>query len=281
MVDKKSVLELHNICKKYEDKVIIKDLSLTLRTGEIAGVLGKNGVGKTTLFKLILGLIKNDEGKMLILGKQCIFGDREAYSKVTGMIEYPYLYKHLSGYDNLIYYASLFGKIDDSYISELIDCFELRKYINKKVHSYSMGTKQKLYFVMALVVKPRLLLLDEPMNGMDPLMIEQVRMILFEIAKKKKVAILISSHNLNEIQKLCDTYVFMAEGGVYEVVNKKDLNNSVIDEARWNISVHNSEKEKVISLLQRENICYDIIEKETTNKYSALDNIFKHWQEEH
>lgn len=280
MSDEKNVLELYDICKKYKNKVIIKNLSLTLKSGEIVGVLGKNGVGKTTLFKIILGLVKKDQGELLILGEQCVFGDCQAYDKVTGMIEHPCLYEWLSGYDNLIYYASLFKRVDNNYIFELINRFELQKYIYKKVHTYSMGTKQKLYFAMALSVKPRLLVLDEPMNGMDPLMIEEVRMLLLEIAKKEKVTILISSHNLNEIQKLCDTYVFMSVGGVHKVVNKEELNNCDIDEMRWNISVHNSEREKLISLLQRENICYDIVESKVCNHYYTLENNFKQWQEE-
>ncbi|MBR1413887.1 MAG: ABC transporter ATP-binding protein [Bacilli bacterium] len=206
----KNVLECSNVCKKYNDNYILNNIDLNIKEGEIVGLIGKNGVGKTTLIKVILNLTNIDDGIINICGYN---KDINSLKSIGAIIENPTFYDYLTGYDNL-YLES--DNIDN--ITGVIDLLNLHSYINKKVKNYSLGMKQKLGIACTLVNNPKLVILDEPTNGLDPEAIIDLRNILFNL-KKEKVGILISSHNLKELESFCDSIYLLNKSKLEKIEN--------------------------------------------------------------
>ena len=191
----KVVLSATNIWKKIGHNVIVNDLSLKLYEGDIVGFIGSNGAGKTTTIKLLLGLQTLNGGKVLIneydLKKDFI----NAISNVGAIIENPDLYMYMTGYENLRISAILHN-IPTSRIEEVVELVGLKDKIHDKVKKYSLGMRQRLGIAQAILHKPKVLILDEPMNGLDPIGIKELKDLLIKLSQKEKIAILISSHLL-------------------------------------------------------------------------------------
>lgn len=210
------MLEVDHISKSYKKQKVLDDVSFTMDKGEIIGLIGSNGAGKTTLMKILTRLINRFDGTFVF------DSDQENYSrKIGSVIEYPSFYGHLSGLDNLMYFASISGGIDDKNIHEIIKMLHMESYIEKKAKTYSLGMKQRLGIAQALLNSPELLILDEPTNGLDPKGVIETRNIIFEVAKKKNVAVLISSHNLSEIEKICDRVLMLDNGKLIQEIDVK------------------------------------------------------------
>ena len=197
------LLEVKNVNKYFGKKRVLKNVSFSVDEGEILGFIGPNGAGKTTTIKLILGLQSISDGKVFINGYDVTKDFSKAIEKVGAIVESPDMYMYLSGRKNLEMVARMYDNISKSRIDEVIKLVGLENRINDKVSKYSLGMRQRLGIAASLIHSPNLLILDEPTNGLDPEGIKELRVLLKNLAKKEKVGILISCHNLSELESFC------------------------------------------------------------------------------
>lgn len=220
------VLKVDNVYKRLGKRDIIRGISFSVKEGEIFGFLGPNGAGKTTTIRMLVGLIAPNKGTISIMGKE-ISKEREAALKEVGaVVENPELYAYLSGRENLNQIAAI-RKISKNEINEIIKLVGLENRIDDKVKKYSLGMKQRLGLGAALISNPKLLILDEPTNGLDPSGIMDFRQIIKNAASERKTSIFISSHILSEVQQLCDTVAFIDNGvikSIESISGNNDLN---------------------------------------------------------
>lgn len=208
------VLEISHVSKKFGSRMILHDISLDIYEGDIVGLIGPNGAGKTTLIKTILNLYHTNKGTIKICGYDTKKNLEQALSKVGCIIENPDMYQNLSGRKNLEITALINGIKDKNYINQMISFVKLDTRIDDKVKKYSLGMKQRLGLANALMKKPKLLILDEPTNGLDPIGIKELREMLKQISRQENMSILISSHILSEIENICDEIVIIDEGKI-------------------------------------------------------------------
>ena len=217
------VLKCDGLYKNFGRKEILKNVSLSLEEGSILGFIGPNGAGKTTTIKLILGLQSITEGNVTINGYDIKKDFTKAIERVGTIVENPDLYMYLSGYENLKVISRMYKGIEKERIEEVIDLVGLRNRIKDKVSKYSLGMRQRLGIAQAILHKPNLLILDEPNNGLDPEGIKEVRDLLVNLAKKENMAILISSHNLAELENFCNKISIIKSGEIIETSNIEDI----------------------------------------------------------
>lgn len=210
------VLKCENLHKNFGHKEILKDVSLELEEGDILGFIGPNGAGKTTTIKLILGLQSITSGSVNINGYDISKNFTKAIEKVGAIVENPDLYMYLTGYENLKLIANLYKNVSKERIDEVVKLVKLENRINDKVSKYSLGMRQRLGIAQAILHKPNLLILDEPTNGLDPEGIKEIRELLKELARKENMAVLISSHNLLELETFCNKICIIKNGKVME-----------------------------------------------------------------
>jgi bacitracin ABC transporter ATP-binding protein len=212
------VLEVTNLKKTLGKREIIKNISFSIEEGEIFGFLGPNGAGKTTTIRMLVGLIHPNEGSISICGHDLKNDTEKALREVGAVVENPELYKYLSGRENLMQIARI-RNISKEDVNETIKLVGLEDRIDDKVKKYSLGMKQRLGLAASLLSKPKLLILDEPTNGLDPSGILDFREIVKKAAKEKGMAVFISSHILSEVQHLCDRVAFINHGTIKSVEN--------------------------------------------------------------
>ena len=206
------VLEVNNVSKIIKGKKIVSDFSFFMEEGEIVGLVGPNGAGKTTLMRMIVGLISMNSGNVFINNLSISDNQQECLKHIGAVIETPTFYPYLTGKDNLKLLGSMSGIFGDDDIKRVIELVQLEAGINKKVGTYSMGMKQRLGVAQALLHRPKLIILDEPTNGLDPVGVMDLRLYLKSIAENQKVAILISSHILSELELICNKVVLIKDG---------------------------------------------------------------------
>jgi len=217
-----SILVCEKLNKKIGRKQILTDVSLEIKEGDILGFIGPNGAGKTTTIKLILGLQKITSGKVSINGYDVEKNFEKAIERVGAIVENPDQYMYLSGRDNLKLVANLYKDVDSSRIDEVIKIVGLENRIKDKVSKYSLGMRQRLGIAVALLNKPNLLILDEPTNGLDPEGIKDLRNLLKKLAKEENMGILISSHNLAELESFCTKVAIIQAGKMVESSTLED-----------------------------------------------------------
>ena len=222
----KEILKCENLHKKIGKKEILKGISLELDEGDILGFIGPNGAGKTTTIKLILGLQSITSGKVFINDYDIERDFEKAIAKVGSIVENPDLYMYMSGYDNLKLIANLYKTVDKKRIDEVVN---LENRIHDKVSKYSLGMRQRLGVAQAILHKPTLLILDEPTNGLDPEGIKSMRELLVKLAKEEHMAILISSHNLAELESFCNKVCIIKNGVIIETSDIQDVKKEVSD----------------------------------------------------
>lgn len=256
---KKKVLEVKNLNKKIKKKQILRDVSLYIEEGDIMGFVGPNGAGKTTTIKIILGLQKATSGKIYINGFDIKKDFKKAIEKVGAIVENPDSYMYLTGRQNLELIRRLYDNIPKERIDDIIKLVKLEERIDDKVSKYSLGMRQRLGIAKALVHDPNLLILDEPTNGLDPEGIKELRELLKELALKEHMTIFISSHNLAEIETLCNKISIIQNGKIVE--------NNTID----NIKKLNDKVKYIIEVEKSEDVekTYDIIVKIIQDKNNA------------
>ncbi|NFP92328.1 ABC transporter ATP-binding protein [Clostridium sporogenes] len=208
------ILQVENIHKKIGKREIIKDVSFSVKEGEIFGFLGPNGAGKTTTIRMMVGLIAPTKGRIKIMGHDIQKERIKALKNVGCIVENPDMYNDLTGMQNLKYYADLYGDITKERINEVAELVGLKDRINDKVKKYSLGMKQRLGLGQAILSNPKLLILDEPTNGLDPIGMHEFREIVKDIAKKNNSAVFISSHILSEIEQICDHFEIINKGSI-------------------------------------------------------------------
>ena len=217
------ILEVNNLNKHFGSKQVLFDVSFDLEEGEILGFIGPNGAGKTTTIKLILGLQSIESGSVKINGFDVVTDFERAIARVGAIVESPDTYMYLSGRKNLELMAEYYGDITKERIEEVIELIGLGNRINDKVSKYSLGMRQRLGIGAALLHSPNILILDEPTNGLDPEGIKEVRDLLIKLAKKEHVGILISSHNLAELDNFVTNACIIQNGRIVSISNIEDL----------------------------------------------------------
>ncbi len=241
-----SVLKCENLCKKFGKKQILKNVSLELKQGDILGFIGPNGAGKTTTIKLILGLQSIDSGSVTIKGYDIQKEFEKAIVNVGTIVENPDLYMYMTGYQNLKLIKNMYKNVDDKRIDEVVKLVRLEQRINDKVSKYSLGMRQRLGIAQAILHKPEVLILDEPTNGLDPEGIKELRDLLKELAQKENMGILISSHNLAELESFCNKITIIKNG---EVVETSEINKVKKVEESYIIEVNNLDSiEEIIGI---------------------------------
>lgn len=208
-----TVVELKDVSKKINGKPIIRNLSFSVKRGEVYGFLGPNGSGKTTTIRMMVGLMAMSGGEIYIAGHSIRKERSQALSHVGAIVENPELYGYMSGMKNLIHFSRMSkSPVSKERIMEMVRLVELEEAIHHKVKTYSLGMKQRLGIAQALLHEPSILLLDEPTNGLDPSGIRQLRDYLRNLAKSENIAIVVSSHLLSEVELLCDRVVIINDG---------------------------------------------------------------------
>ncbi|MBY3618222.1 ABC transporter ATP-binding protein [Acinetobacter sp. CUI P1] len=210
------VLSVDGVRKKIGRKWIIDDVTFDVREGEIFGFLGPNGAGKTTTIRMLVDLIRPSEGKITVCGYNVNRNPEKALQFVGSIVENPEVYTYLTGWENLQHFARMQLGIDNARISEVVDIVRLDQRIHDKVSTYSLGMRQRLGIAQALLGRPRLLILDEPTNGLDPKGIKELREFIRKLADEG-LAVFVSSHLLSEIQLLCDRVAIISKGRVLAV----------------------------------------------------------------
>lgn len=233
-----SVLQVKSLTKKYKNRYAVDNISFEIFEGEIFGFLGPNGAGKTTTIKMIAGLAKPTDGDIVICGYPLKTKFEKALRNIGGVIENPILYKDMSGLENLKYFASLYPKIPKERVMEVARLVGLEDRIKDKVKTYSLGMKQRLGIAQALLHNPKLLILDEPTNGLDPNSVLEMRNFLKRLAHKNGVSILISSHILAEMELMCDTIGIMNNGKIIEVKTVDQIKNGEKTKQKIEIAVN-------------------------------------------
>lgn len=216
------VLETKNLLKKYKEHVVIDQVNIHLRKGRIYGLLGRNGAGKTTIMKIILGLTNITSGEISVFGQNLKGNEKNIYPRIGSMIEKPSFYPNLTGMENLKVFSKLRGKISIDVVKKALDVVDL-PYNDKKTFSqYSLGMKQRLGIANAIINDPELLILDEPINGLDPIGIARVRDFIRTLSRQGKT-ILISSHNLTEMGLMADDIGIIHKGVLLEESSYMEL----------------------------------------------------------
>jgi ABC-2 type transport system ATP-binding protein len=210
-------LSVKGLRKTIGKKEIIKGLDFDLKRGEVFGFLGPNGAGKTTTIRMLVGLIKPSSGTIEIGGYNVRKNFTKAMSQMGCIVENPELYSYLTGWENLEHFARMLPEIDRAHMEYVVDLVRLNERIHDQVKTYSLGMRQRLGIAQALLGKPKVLILDEPTNGLDPMGIREMRNFIRYLAEEEGLTVLVSSHLLSEIQLMCDRVAIISKGAVIKV----------------------------------------------------------------
>ena len=242
-----AVIQTMGLSKRYKDRWAVDRLDLRVEQGDVYGFIGRNGAGKSTTLKLLCGLARPTQGEALVFGKP--IRDPVARRRVGALIEQPGLYPDLSGRENLRLYAALLG-LDrpERQVDQILETVGLSPKEKKQVRHYSMGMKQRLGVALALLGGPDLLLLDEPINGLDPEGIREMRELLLRLNRERGLTILVSSHILGELGKIATRYGIIQEGRMVEQVTASELEQKCTDY----LHLRTDQPQKAAALLERE-----------------------------
>lgn len=211
------VVRLQNVTKTISGRTIINRVSFEVHPGEVFGFLGPNGSGKTTTIRMIVGLMGMTDGDIRILDHSVRTEFSKAIVHVGAIVENPEMYKFLTGYQNLLHYARMNPSITKERIQEVVELVGLQGRIHDKVKKYSLGMRQRLGVAQAVMHRPKLLVLDEPTNGLDPAGIRELRDYLRRLAQDEGTAVLVSSHLLSEMELMCDRVAILQNGQIIDV----------------------------------------------------------------
>ena len=261
------VIEAASLTKKYKNFKALDDLNLHVPVGSIYGLIGKNGAGKTTLIRLICGLQKVDSGEYYIYGIKNT--DKEILnvrSRIGAIVETPAIYENLSARDNIIEELTLLGSPTFDDVDELLKLVGLSDVGAKKAGKFSLGMRQRLGIAIALAGNPDILILDEPINGLDPEGIIDIRELILKLNKEKNITILISSHYLDELSKIATHYGFVDKAKMKKEISKDEL----INKMKHRIVLKVNDAKKFIPYLDTQKIAYEIENNKTINIFSNI-----------
>lgn len=247
MANNVPVLEVSDLCKSYGSVKALDHVSLRLEAGRIYGLVGNNGAGKTTLFRLLTQLCFPTSGKIALFGGDSERDLRLARGRMGVLIEAPVLYSMATAEKNLDYVRILKGVKDKSVITEALETFGLADRRKSRVHTFSLGMKQRLGLAMTLIGNSELLLLDEPLNGLDPQGIREISETLIKLARERGVTIFISSHYLAQLSQVADEYIILNKGRVLAQFTQAEL----LDRCRPSVRVVTTRQEYALEVLQQ------------------------------
>ena len=242
----KEAIKTVNLSKKYGKNFVVNDLNLSIESGEIVGFLGLNGTGKTTTMRMLLGLIKPTSGECYIQGNKVDQYNLEVLNEIGYIIETPYSYPDLTVQENLEIVSTLRGLRNKDVVDWVIEKLKLNQYKDKQVKHLSLGNVARLGIAKAIIHKPKILILDEPTNGLDPFGVIEVRELLKELANNLGTTVLISSHKLEEISKIATRIVIIHEGRLIREVESKDL-DKCLEKKLWVSGSNNKAIKAVLS----------------------------------
>jgi ABC-2 type transport system ATP-binding protein len=231
-VERKNTLEVEQVEKTIRGKRIIKGITFTVREGEVFGFLGPNGSGKTTTIRMMVGLIRPTAGRIRVCGYDIQEQHTKALAKVGSIVENPELYPYLTGMENMEHFARMIPGVTRAKIAEVVGRVDLSERIHDKVKDYSLGMRQRLGIAQALLGDPKLLILDEPTNGLDPQGIKELRAFIRQLADEG-LSVFISSHLLSEIQLMCDRVAIIYKGEIIRVGEVDELLNQEFRKVIW------------------------------------------------
>ena len=244
------VLSIRNLSKKLGGRPILHNISLDVYPGEIFGFLGPNGSGKTTTIKLMLGLLHIEEGEISICGHNIATDFEAAVANIGGIIENPEMYSYLTGRQNLEQYRRMYDFIPEERIDDLVRLVGLEGRIDDKISKYSLGMRQRLGIAQALINSPRLLVLDEPTNGLDPAGIRHLRDILKYLAHTEGVSVFVSSHLLAELELMCDRVGVIDRGHLVGINSMEEMHRTA-SEGLVSCEIHLRNRDKALEVLSR------------------------------
>lgn len=284
------VLEVNNLHKTLGKRKIINGINFDVEEGQVFGFIGPNGAGKTTTIRMLVGLISPDSGTVKIMGHNIKTDREKALNEVGVIVENPEIYTYLTGRQNLQQLARIYKNVTDKDINEVIEVVGLKDRIDDKVKKYSLGMKQRLGIAESLMNKPKMLILDEPTNGLDPSGIIELRTLVRKLAKENGMSVFVSSHMLSEVEQMCDIVAFTS-GGVIQSVEK--VNDESKKDKFDNMILKAQNKEKALESLKNIDIVdsFECIEEdinikvlngnspklisELVNKGVLIDEIYK------
>lgn len=282
------MLEVKSVTKSYGNLKAVDKLSFKVEDGEIFGLLGENGAGKTTTFRMIMGLLTPDEGKVLLDGKQI---DYDVTDKIGFVTEERSLLTKLSVKEQIIYYGSLKGMKEDKILKELkywLKKFDIVDYENKQIKELSKGNQQKIQFISAVINKPKLLILDEPFTGLDPINVRMLKDAVYEL-KKEGCSIIFSSHQMEHIEEFCEKLIILVKGkpilegyldkikksyGIKKIILKgEDINTSSIEKIKGVNKIINKKNEIEISIDDSKvvDLVFNEVKKYKVLKFDAME----------
>ncbi|HEX3022493.1 MAG TPA: ABC transporter ATP-binding protein [Lachnospiraceae bacterium] len=220
------ILKTNRLTKAYHGKEVVSNVSMHVKKGEIYGFLGPNGAGKTTLMRMLTNLVKPTSGEIEMFGENLTNTSYEVLKRLGSIIEYPIFYEKLTARENLELHCEYMGYHNKKSIDNALDLVNLRNTDSKPVKDFSLGMKQRLGIARAITTKPELLILDEPINGLDPLGISELRSLFIMLSKEYGITILLSSHILGEIEKIADTVGVIKDGSLIKEVTMDSIRES-------------------------------------------------------
>lgn len=245
-----SMLKTTNIVKKYGNRTVLKNINMNINKGDIYGFIGKNGAGKTTFMRVVLSLTPKDSGEVIYYDNKSI---NDIGLKVGSLIESPGLYKNASAYENMKRFSILYGA-DESKINEILNMVGLGNTGKRKAKDFSLGMRQRLGIAIALLGDPELLILDEPINGLDPEGIKEIRDVIVKLNKEKNITFLISSHLLDELSKIVTKYGIINNGELIEEISAKDLNEKCKNKLIIEVDDTKQALSKLVNIIPKEDI---------------------------
>ncbi|MEX3623382.1 ABC transporter ATP-binding protein [Viridibacillus arvi] len=223
------ILKTNQLTKVFEGKEVVSGVNMHVKQGEIYGFLGPNGAGKTTIMKMITNLIKPTSGDIEIFGQKLTNTSYEVLKRMGTIIEYPIFYEKLTARENLYLHCEYMGYYDKKSIDHALDLVKLNNVEDKKVKDFSLGMKQRLGIARAITTKPELLILDEPINGLDPIGIKELRELFKMLCKEYGITLLVSSHILAEMEQMADTIGVIQNGKLIKEVSMKSIKGEQTD----------------------------------------------------
>ncbi|MDN3015875.1 ATP-binding cassette domain-containing protein [Paenibacillus sp. BSR1-1] len=227
-MDYESAVKISGLVKTFNQKEVIRNCNMTVSKGRVYGLLGVNGAGKTTIFKLLLGLLHPTAGHIEIFSEDIRISKNKILRDVGSMIETPIFYEHLSAIENLEIHLSYMG-IQNTDIQKTLGIVGLQNIGNQPVSQFSLGMRQRLGIARAIIHHPKLLILDEPINGLDPVGIREMRELFQELVKKHDMTILVSSHILSEIEQISDVIGIIVDGSIVEEIELASIEKDFAD----------------------------------------------------
>lgn len=261
------LIQTHQLCKKYKDRYAVDHIDLHVKEKEIYGFIGRNGAGKSTTMKMICGLVHPSEGEIQLFGKGRL--DAISRKRIGALIENAGVYPNMNARENVMMKAKLIGILEESSVDEVLEVVHLKDTGKKKVKDFSMGMKQRLGIAMALLGNPDVLLFDEPTNGLDPEGTKEIRETLLRLHEEKGMTMIISSHNLGELDKLATCYGIIKDGRLIQEITRLELKKRCQDYVH--IQVDDPAKASVVIERCFLNANYKVTDAHSIHIYDLID----------